>query len=88
MKSTGMIRPVDRMGRVVIPMEIRRQLNIESDVDSLEIYMDGDKIILKKFQPTCVFCDSLADSVEYEGHCVCSACIEKLNRLKESKGYE
>ncbi|MGN0493035.1 MAG: AbrB/MazE/SpoVT family DNA-binding domain-containing protein [Acutalibacteraceae bacterium] len=83
MKSTGMVRAVDKMGRVVIPKEIRRQLKVENDVDSFEIYMDGDKVVLKKYQPTCIFCDSLADSVEYEGYNVCTSCIERLNKLKD-----
>ena len=47
MKSTGIIRPVDKMGRVVIPKEIRKQLKVENDIDSFEIYMEDDKIILK-----------------------------------------
>ena len=55
MKSTGVVRPVDRMGRVVIPKEIRKQLIIKSNVDSLESYMENDSIILKKYQPDCVF---------------------------------
>ena len=83
MKSTGMVRAVDKMGRVVIPKEIRRQLKVENDVDSFEIYMDDDKVILKKYQPTCIFCDSLADSVEFGGHNVCKDCIEKLYAIKD-----
>ncbi|MGN0451303.1 MAG: AbrB/MazE/SpoVT family DNA-binding domain-containing protein [Acutalibacteraceae bacterium] len=83
MKSTGMIRAVDKMGRVVIPKEIRRQLKVENDVDSFEIYMDGDKVVLKKYQPTCIFCDSLADSVEFGGYNVCTDCIEKLYNMKD-----
>lgn len=83
MKSTGMVRAVDKMGRVVIPKEIRSQLKVENDVDSFEIYMDGDKVILKKYQPTCIFCDSLAKSVHFEGYNVCENCIEKLNLIKE-----
>ena len=79
MKSTGMIRPVDKMGRVVIPKEIRAQLQIENNVDSFEIYLEGDKVILKKYHPTCIFCNGLADSVNYEGYNVCKDCIEKLN---------
>ena len=59
MKSTGMVRAVDKMGRVVIPKEIRKQLKVENDVDSFEIYMENDKVILKKYQPTCIFCDFL-----------------------------
>ena len=83
MKSTGVIRAVDKMGRVVIPKEIRRQLKVENDVDSFEIYMDGDKVVLKKYQPTCIFCDSLADSVEFGGYNVCTDCIEKLYNMKD-----
>ena len=84
MKSTGMVRAVDKMGRVVIPKEIRRQLKVENDVDSFEIYMDGDKVVLKKYQPTCIFCDSLADSVEFGGYNVCTDCIEKLYNMKDN----
>ena len=83
MKSTGMVRSVDKMGRVVIPKEIRKQLKVENDVDSFEIYMDGDKVVLKKYQPTCIFCDSLADSVQSEGYNVCKDCIEKLYSIKD-----
>lgn len=82
MKSTGMVRAVDKMGRVVIPKEIRKQLQIENDVDSFEIYMDGDRVVLQKYQPTCIFCDSLSDSVEYNGYNICNSCIEKLIALK------
>ncbi len=83
MKSTGMIRAVDKMGRVVIPKEIRRQLKVENDVDSFEIYMEGDSVILRKYQPTCIFCDSLAaESVDMNGYAVCVNCIEKLSLKK------
>ena len=81
MKSTGVIRPIDKMGRVVIPKEIRKQLQVENDVDSFEIYVENDTVILKKYQPTCVFCDSLADSVSYQGRVVCKDCIAKLGTL-------
>lgn len=84
MRSTGMIRAVDKMGRVVIPKEIRAQLGVKNDVDSFEIYMEGDSVILRKYQPTCVFCNNIADSVELDGHTVCKECIEKLNNLKNS----
>jgi len=82
MYTTGVIRPVDRMGRVVIPKEIRRQLKIENDKDSFEIYMDGDKVILKKFAPCCIFCNSPIDTVSLNGHNVCINCIDKLNGMK------
>jgi len=83
MKSTGMRRGVDKMGRVVIPREIRAQLKIENGVDSFEIYMEDDKIILKKFKPTCVFCDSFINNVNYHGYNVCEDCISKLEELKK-----
>lgn len=84
MKSTGMIRQVDSMGRVVIPKEIRKLLDIESGRDYIEIYMDGDRIVLEKYHPTCIFCDNLSDGVELGGHSICNECIEKLNALKDN----
>ncbi len=83
MRSTGIIRGVDKMGRVVIPKEIRTMLNIENEVDSFEIFVDGDKIILKKYCPKCIFCGDLAQSLAYEGYEVCLNCVDKLNALKE-----
>lgn len=85
MKSTGMVRAVDKMGRVVIPKEIRAQLDVKNDVDSFEIYMDGDRVILQKYNPTCVFCEELVDTVTYAGRTVCRSCIEKLKALAEEE---
>lgn len=84
MSSKGLVRPVDKMGRVVIPKEIRKQLKVENDVDSFEVFVEGDKVILKKYHPTCIFCNSLAESVAFAGYNVCKNCIEKLNFLKET----
>ncbi len=84
MKSTGMTRQVDKMGRVVIPKEIRAQLNIQNNVDSFEISIEGDKVILQKYHPTCIFCDSITDVVEFGDYIVCKGCIDKLNELKET----
>ncbi len=81
--KNGIVRPVDRMGRVVIPKELRDHLKVENDVDSFEIFLEGDKIILKKYQPTCIFCNKLAPSVTYGEYSVCKNCIEKLNSVKE-----
>ena len=58
MKSTGIVRKVDELGRIVIPKELRNTLNIE-EKDSLEIYVDGEHIILKKYEPACIFCACL-----------------------------
>ena len=55
MKSTGIVRKVDELGRIVLPIELRRTMGIEVK-DALEIYVDGDHIVLKKYEPSCVFC--------------------------------
>ncbi len=84
----GMVRAVDKMGRVVIPKSIRDQLDIKDDVDSFEIYMEGDNVILRKYQPTCIFCDNVGESVELGGRIVCRSCVEKLQLLKEELDNE
>ncbi len=73
MKSTGIVRKVDELGRVVIPIELRRTLGID-EKDSLEIYVDSEKIILKKYEPACVFCSSADDVQNYRGKLVCKEC--------------
>ena len=77
MKSTGIVRKVDELGRIVLPIELRRTLDI-AERDSLEIFVSEDTIILKKFQPTCVFCDSSKNITSYKGKNVCAACISSL----------
>ncbi len=79
----GIIRDVDKMGRVVIPKEIRDQLNIKNEDDSLEVFMEGDNIVLRKYRPTCFFCNKLEETVNFYGYSVCVNCIEKLQKLKE-----
>lgn len=80
MKSTGIVRPVDSLGRVVLPIELRRVMNIECK-DSIEIFVEGPYIMLKKYQPSCIFGDSLEDVRAYEGRNVCKHCIDKLSKL-------
>ena len=63
MKATGIVRPVDPLGRVVIPVELRRNLGIKTD-DSLEVFVDGEFIMLKKYEPACIFCGNAKD-VQY-----------------------
>jgi transcriptional pleiotropic regulator of transition state genes len=77
MKSTGIVRKVDELGRVVIPIELRRTLDIE-EKDSLEIYVDGEKIILKKYEPACVFCGNANGVVHFRGKNVCKSCLDFL----------
>jgi len=77
MKSTGIVRKVDELGRIVLPIEMRRTLDI-AERDSLEIFVDGDSIILKKYQPACVFCDNTKDIISYKGKNICPDCINKI----------
>ena len=80
MKSTGIVRKVDELGRIVLPIELRRTLDI-MEKDCLEIYVYEDTIILKKYQPTCVFCDNAKDVITYKGKTVCRSCIRTLESL-------
>lgn len=80
MKSTGIIRKVDDLGRIVLPIELRRTLDI-AERDELEIFMENDRIILQKFEPACIFCASTRGLLSYEGKNVCQKCIKKLYEL-------
>lgn len=77
MKSTGMVRQLDTLGRIVIPVELRRTMDL-SLKDTLEIFVDGDQIILKKYHPACVFCNDARDVVSYKGKLVCKCCLAEL----------
>ncbi len=77
MKSTGIVRDVDMLGRVVLPIELRRTLGIEIK-DPLEIFVDGESIFLRKYQSSCLFCDNSSDLVEFKGKKICRDCIAKL----------
>ena len=81
MKSTGIVRPVDSLGRVVLPIELRRILDIDKDT-SLEVYVDEDRIILKKYQPACIFCGSADDVASSAGRNICKACREAISALR------
>lgn len=83
MDDKGIVRNVDQMGRVVIPNEIRKQLNIEAEKDKLEIFVKGDEILLRKYRPACFICDNLDELVDYNGYKICLSCIEKLQKLKD-----
>ena len=81
MKSTGIIRRVDELGRVVIPIELRNQFNIV-EKDPIEIYVEGSNIVLKKYEPNCVFCGNSKNLVEYKGKLICDKCSTKISELK------
>jgi transcriptional pleiotropic regulator of transition state genes len=77
MKSTGVVRKVDELGRIVLPIEIRKVLDINQK-DAIEIFTDEDKIILQKYQPACVFCNNVTDVIYFNGKRICKECIAKL----------
>ncbi len=76
-KSTGVVRRIDELGRIVLPIEIRKNLNI-GNRDTVEIFVEDDKIILKKYEPACIFCGNADDVIMFNGKLICRECIEKL----------
>lgn len=79
-KSTGIVRKVDELGRIVIPIELRRTLDIGIK-DSLEIYVEDDQIILKKYMPACAFCSNASGITIFKGKNICSECLAELSKL-------
>ncbi len=82
MKSTGIVRRVDELGRVVIPIELRNSLKI-AEKDPIEIFVDGTSIVLKKHESTCVFCGNTKKLVEYKDKLICEKCAKQIANLKE-----
>ena len=80
MKSTGIVRKVDELGRIVLPIELRSTLEI-AERDSLEIYVEGSTIILKKYEPACIFCGDAKDVVNYKGRNICKKCLDEMKKL-------
>ena len=77
MKATGMVKQIDEMGRIVIPREIKRSMGIQ-DRDHLEIFVEDNKIILKKYQPGCIFCGNTEQIVTFKGKMVCLDCKKEM----------
>ncbi len=80
MKSTGIIRKVDDLGRIVLPIELRRMLDI-AERDELEIFMENDRIVLQKYEPACIFCGSGRGLTNYRGKNVCAECARKISNI-------
>ncbi len=80
MKSTGIVRKVNELGRVVLPIELRRNLNINVK-DALEIFVDDEKVILKKYEPADIFTGSMDDLIDYKGKKVSKASILEMAKL-------
>ena len=91
--ATGIVRRIDELGRIVIPVEIRRSLNIQTakekgskdkkDNDALEIFVDGEEIVLKKYNPGCHCCGSVDNLKEILGLKICPKCLEEFNRARK-----
>lgn len=79
MKSTGIVRKVDELGRIVIPKELRRTMAI-NESDPMEIYTEGDQVILKKYEPTCIFCGEGKDVINYKGKNICTSCLLEIKK--------
>lgn len=81
MKSTGIVRKIDDLGRIVLPIELRRVLDIDKDA-SLEIYVDDESIVLKKYQPACIFCGNAEGVQQYQGRNICACCRSSIASMK------
>ncbi|MEG2053652.1 MAG: AbrB/MazE/SpoVT family DNA-binding domain-containing protein [Oscillospiraceae bacterium] len=79
MKSIGIVRKIDDLGRIVLPIELRRVLTIDEG-SSLEIFVEDDKIILKKYQTACLFCGEANNTIEFKGRTICSDCLASLRK--------
>ncbi len=84
MKSTGIVRKIDELGRVVLPMELRNKLKIK-EKDPMEIYVDGSSIVLRKFEPNCTFCGNAKNLISYKDRLICDKCLHTMLQISEEK---
>lgn len=82
--ASGIVRRVDELGRIVIPKEMRKQLNID-EKDPIEISVDGTSIVLTKYENRCVFCGTVKPAIRYNGKLICSKCIKSINKSLENQ---
>jgi len=82
MKTVGIVRNVDFAGRIVLPIEIRKELDLMGEDSKVEIIARGNEIVLKKYAPSCIFCHSEKDLVEFNGQKICGDCAEKIGKIK------
>jgi len=87
MKSTGIVRNIDELGRIVVPKEIRTQQGIANN-DPVEIYTEGDKIILTKYRPVCHFCGASENVLDFKGKKICLACTEEIKNPEKTESTE
>lgn len=77
MKSTGFVKKIDELGRILIPKELRSSMELDTK-DALEMFVDGDRIVLQKYQPACIFCNNADEILFFEGRRICTSCLSKL----------
>ncbi len=80
MKATGIVRKLDQLGRIVIPKELRSTFDLK-ETDPIEIFVEGEDIVLRKYQPACIFCNEATDITQFEGKNVCKKCLAKIKKL-------
>ncbi len=78
MRAFGCVRQIDKLGRLVLPSDIRRMLNIKDGSDSVEFFVDDDCVIIKKYRPACIFCNSANNIVTYKNQSVCQSCLDEI----------
>lgn len=81
MKSTGILKSVDELGRIVLPKKMRENLDIDIR-DEVELFVEGDRIILQKYMPACIFCGAEQNIVFFNGKRLCMACLESLKQME------
>lgn len=80
MKSIGIVRKVDKLGRIVLPVELRKTLDI-GDKDDIEIAVEGDTVVLRKYRPACVFCNDVHEIGVFHGKNICMNCLRELKQI-------
>ena len=83
MRSTGIVRMVDQLGRIVLPIELRKAMDIK-EKDPLEIFTDDDRIILTKYHPACIFCNDARDVILYKDKLICKRCLAEMKKQLEN----
>ena len=81
MKSLGIVRKIDELGRIVLPIETRKRLDLASG-DGVEIFVERDRVILKKYEPACIFCGDADDIVTYNDKKICRKCLTELKKAE------
>ena len=84
MRAIGCVRQIDKLGRLVLPSDIRRMLNIKDGTDSVEFFVDDDCVIIKKYRPACIFCNSANNVQSYKNQSVCQHCLDELKKGTEN----